>query len=80
MEAESFSLSESFSPDEYVINIIRRGVLNSQNILIDTPSDGRITLLSGDGEYFSEVEDMQRFCNLPSSLFKVSVFNDEKIN
>ena len=79
MEAENFLLSETFSPDDYVINIIKRAISNSQNILIDSVRSGRITVLSKDGEYFSDVDDMETFCNLPASAFKITVLSDEKI-
>lgn len=78
MEAEVISLTESFSPDDYVINIIRRAVSNKQNILIDNPNHGRVTVLGGNGEYFTDLEHLKSFCQLPANAFKVTVLNDEK--
>jgi len=79
MEIESAYLTDTFSPEEYLINIVRRAVLNSQNILIDTPNHGHITLFSSDGEYFSDVENPEEFCRLPASSFKVTVLNEAKL-
>jgi len=79
MEAEVISLTESFSPDDYVINIIRRAVSNSQNILIDNPNHGRVTVLSSAGEYLTDLEKLKSFCQLPAGSFKVTVLNDSKI-
>lgn len=79
MQAEKYSLAETLSPDDYVINIIRRAVINSQNILIDAQHHGRITLISSDGEYFADIEYPQSFFTLPASRFKVTVLNDDKI-
>jgi len=78
MEAEIIDLTESFSPDDYVINIIRRAVSNSQNILIDNPSHGRVIVLGNTGEYYTDLENLQSFCQLPSNSFKVTVLNEEK--
>jgi len=80
MEAEVISLTESFSPNDYVINIIRRGVSNNQNILIDNPNHGRVTVLSSVGEYLTDLENLKSFCQLPAASFKVTVLNNNKIN
>jgi len=80
MEAEIIDLTESFSPDDYVINIIRRAVSNSQNILIDNPNHGRVIVLGNTGEYYTDLENLQSFCQLPSNSFKVTVLNEEKID
>lgn len=79
MKAETISLTERFSPAEYIINIIRRAVINSQNVRIESPRLGGVTILSKDGEYFSDVNDMSSFCQLDSSAFKVIVLNDAKV-
>jgi len=78
MEAEVIALTESFSPDDYVINIIRRALSNSQNILIDNPNHGRVIVLGCTGEYFTDLENLQSFCQLPSYSFKITVLNEEK--
>jgi len=80
MEAEVISLTDSFSPNDYIINIIRRAVTNNQNILIDNPSHGRITVLSSAGEYLTDLESLQLFCQLPASSFKVTVLNNNKVD
>ncbi len=79
MEAEVISLTESFSPDDYVINIIRRAISHDQNILIDNPNHGRITVLSSAGEYLTDLENLKAFCQLPSSSFKVTVLSEDKV-
>ncbi len=78
MEAEVFSLTDSFSADDYVINIIRRAVSNNQNILIDNPNHGRVTVLASAGEYLTDLENLKSFCQLPASSFKITVLNEDK--
>jgi len=80
MEAEKNSLTETFSADKYLINIIRRAVSNSQNILVDRPLHGHIAILSDEGEYFAEVEHMPTFCSLAANEFKVTVLDENKIH
>lgn len=79
MEAESLYLTDSFLPEDYLVNIVRRAVLNSQSILIEAPNHGRITLLSADGEYFTDIENMSEFCRLPAADFKITVLDAAKI-
>jgi hypothetical protein len=79
METGEFSVAESFSADGYILNIIRRAVNHSQNVMIEGPNQGRITILSKDGEYFADVDDMAFFCREPASQFRVSVFKDSKV-
>ncbi|VAW61298.1 hypothetical protein MNBD_GAMMA11-2411 [hydrothermal vent metagenome] len=79
MKVEKPSLTETFSADKYLINIIRRAVSNAQNILIDRPQHGHITVLANDGEYFAEVEHMPTFCSLAANEFKVTVLNEKKL-
>jgi len=54
MKVEKASLTETFSADKYLVNIIRRAVSNSQNIHINRPQHGHITVLANDGEYFAD--------------------------
>ncbi len=80
MDAEVISLTETFSADDYVINIIRRAVSNQQNILIDNPQHGRVTILSSAGEYLTDLENLKLFCQLPASAFKITVLNEGKVS
>ena len=66
---------EVFSPDDYLINIIRRAVKNNQNIHVSIPSLGSITVQSSTGEYIDNTEDLQRFCRFPASTYKVSILS-----
>ncbi|VAW69558.1 hypothetical protein MNBD_GAMMA09-2517 [hydrothermal vent metagenome] len=80
MKVEKDSLTETFSADNYLINIIRRAVTNGQNVLIDRPLHGHITVLANDGEYFAEVEHMPTFCSLAAREFKVTVLDEDKLH
>lgn len=65
--------ADTFSPENYVINIVKRAIANAQNIRIDGKNLGCITVLGKDGEYYPELEDMEPFCKAPASDFKVTV-------
>lgn len=68
--------AETFSPDLYVINIIKRAISNAQNIRIDGKDLGNIIVLGKDGEYYPQLDDMEAFCRAPASIFKVTVLSE----
>jgi len=72
-QEQKMSEVESFSPDDYLINIIRRAVKNSQNIHISIEGQGNIILQATDGEYFDHTDDIESFCKNKASKFKVTV-------
>lgn len=66
-----------FSPDDYLINIIKRAVKNNQNIHISIPSLGNIIVRSSSGEYIDNTEDLARFCVYPACDYKVNILSDK---
>jgi len=87
MVAEKLSIDQNlagdgfFSADEYLINIIKRAVTNTQNIQVSIPGKGSIIILSAAGEYFNHTDNIEDFCKTAASDFKVSVLdqNDLKV-
>ncbi len=79
MLVETDSIIETFSADDYIINIIRRAMTNAQDIIIDGQSHGHIVILAKAAEYFAEVESLSDFCNLNSKELKITVLNEKKI-
>jgi hypothetical protein len=67
---------ETFLPDNYVINIIRRAVANEQSVRINAPSAGRILVLPKLGEYIGSWTDAERFFTTGASQFDVTVVDD----
>lgn len=70
---QNLSVEHTFSADDYLINIIKRAVKNSQNIHVSITGSGSITILSSIGVYFNNTDDIASFCMSPASEFKVSV-------
>lgn len=63
----------SFSADDYVINIIKRAVKNSQNIHIGLEGMGNLIIHATEGEYYDHTDDIKEFCTIAASKFKVTV-------
>lgn len=84
MTAEKYDTTpieqDVFSPDDYLINIIRRAVKNSQNIHISIPGLGNIILMSSIGEYLDNTDDLERFSKFPASVYKVTILDNRDIN
>lgn len=65
-----------FLPDDFVINTIKRAIKNSQNIKIDAGDLGELIVLSSQGEYFCDPDNLQKLCVANAKQFKVSVIED----
>ena len=76
MEVENLSLIETFSPDDYLVNILRRAVANDQTILVETEDKGSILVIPSENRFYSQTSTLDAFCNLPQKQYKVSVLND----
>jgi len=72
-------LFQNFSPDDYVINLLRRGIANAQDVCIYVPSVGGVTILSESGEYFTDIVNLNKFCQCHAKDFKIKVFDDSKV-
>lgn len=70
---------EYFSPDDYLINIIKRAVVNKQNIHVSLPYHGSVIIQSSTGEYIDNTEDLEAFCSLPAAEYKVSIISDNEV-
>ena len=68
--------ADTFSPENYVINIVKRAIANKQNIRIDGKQLGSMTVLGMHGEYYPLLDDMAIFCKAPVSAFKVTVLEN----
>jgi len=71
------SEDQTFSADDYLINIVKRAVNNRQNIHISLKGNGSITVLPSIGEYFNNTEDLEAFCATEATWFKVSVLGEK---
>lgn len=69
---------EMFSPDDYIINIIRRAVQNKQNIHISLAGNGSIIVNSSAGEYLDSSENIEEFCTHPASEYKINILSEEE--
>jgi len=76
---DHISEDQTFSADDYLINIVKRAVNNRQNIHISLAGNGSITVLPSIGEYFNNTEDLEAFCATEATGFKVSVLGDKDI-
>ncbi len=66
---------EYFSPEEYLINMLRRATANGQDLLIELDNVGEIILLSSRGEYFGFATDMAEFCTAPVDRYQVTIMD-----
>jgi len=73
------SEDQTFSADDYLINIVKRAVSNKQNIHISLLGNGSITVLPSIGEYFNNTDDLETFCTTDATKLKVSVLGDRDI-
>jgi hypothetical protein len=64
-----------FSPDDYLITILRRAVAHVQDMRIALDGVGEITVFARRGEYFPGTTDMARFCAAPAARFQVTVLD-----
>jgi len=54
-----------FNPEDYLINTLRRATANQQDIHIEVEGLGELVMLSGRGEYFAYLVDMEAFITAP---------------
>ncbi len=64
---------EYFSPEDYLINLLRRATANGQDLLIELDNVGEIILLSSRGEYFGFATDMAEFCTVSPDRYLVTI-------
>jgi len=64
---------EYFSPEAYLINILRRGTANKQDLLVELEGVGELILLSSRGEYFAFATDMAKFCTVPIDRYVITI-------
>ena len=62
-----------FSPENYLINILRRATANKQDMLIELDGVGEVILLSNRGEYFGFATDMAEFCTAPVDRYELTL-------
>lgn len=62
-----------FDPDETLITIIKRAVVNSQDILLKLDGVGELLLLASRGEYFSQVSDELSFFASPVADIDITI-------
>jgi hypothetical protein len=71
---------EQFSPDDYVITLVRRALQNKQDVVIALAGVGEIVVRGTQGEYLAGDDlDMQRFCTAPVGRFQVTVLAADAI-
>ncbi len=75
-----FIEDDVFRADDYLINIIKRAVTNSQNIHVSIIGSGYITIMASIGEYLDNTDDIESFCMAPASKYKVTVLNKKDVN
>jgi hypothetical protein len=64
---------EYFSPEEYLINVLRRATANEQDLLVELEGIGEIILLSSRGEYFGFATDMDKFCTAAIDSYVITI-------
>ena len=69
-----------FSPDDYLITVVKRAVSNSQNIHVDGGELGEITILSSEGEYFCNQNDLEGLCKAGPGSLKVKILDKASRN
>jgi hypothetical protein len=71
-----------FSPEDYLINILKRATNNKQDVVISHAQHGAILLMTTRGEYFQfpEAKDMAAFCAAPASSFRITVLEKNDPN
>jgi hypothetical protein len=62
-----------FSPDDYLINIVKRAVANGQNVEICADENGCVLVMTKRGEFFADVRSLEDLCRTPATKFRVTV-------
>ena len=62
-----------FDPEDYVLHHIQRAVANEQTIDVALDSGGAVRIFGREGRFAADVYDMETFCTLPASYFRVEV-------
>ena len=69
-----------FDPEEYLLNILGRAVANKQDISVTLPSGEGLAIFPTRGDYFSFIDDMERFCLSNINQFDVKVLNPSEVD
>jgi hypothetical protein len=64
---------EYFSPEDCLINTLRRATAYKQDLLIELDGVGEVILLSNRGEYFGFATDMEEFCTAPVDSYSITI-------
>lgn len=68
---EELVTGRSFSPNDYLIGIVKDAVSAHHNVRVTLPGKGDIAILAAHGEYHANVpaSDMEEFCRASATLF-----------
>lgn len=66
-----------FSPDDYLINTLRRATANQQDIQLEIEGAGRLLLLSSRGEYFFNSGDLSELLSSAPQRCKLSILEPD---
>jgi hypothetical protein len=78
---ETFSQDiETFSPDEYLVGVLRRVIDRQQDVVISLDGVGEIAVRAARGDFYDDnVSNISAFCAAPSQRYQVrSMTNDER--
>ena len=67
--------TDFFSPDDFLINTVKRAIKNLQNIHVECTGVGELIVLSTEGEYFCDMEDVKSLCMADAKNFKVTILD-----
>lgn len=69
----------SFSPENYLIHVIKRAVTNAQNLHISLKGVGEIILMSQRGEFFANTDTLPQICSVPVDQLEVSLLENNDV-
>ncbi len=62
-----------FNPDQTVITALKRGISNGQDLVLNLDKDNELLLIGSRGEYFSHLENEERFFTTPVDRLEIAI-------
>jgi hypothetical protein len=64
-----------FSPDSYLLGIVRRVIADGQDVQLALPGVGTLVIHAKRGEYFSSLDDIAPLCRMAAARFQITAFS-----
>lgn len=70
---------EKFDPKDYLLGVLQKAVAKKKCISVNHSDYGDLTVFTAEGEYHTNITDLEGFCRLPAAEFNVRELSDKEV-